>query len=131
MDEYGYHLLPCQFNEGRRPRHGAINDIICRALKSAGLASIMEPVGLSRDDRKKPDGISIFPFNNGKALCWDATCVNTFSESAVNGAAVEAGHTASKAENTKRTKYPNLVRNYRFELLQLKLLVCLVHQPKK
>ena len=69
VDEYGYHLLPCQFNEGRCPRHGAINDIICRALKSAGLASIMEPVGLSRDDRKKPDGISIFPFNNGKALC--------------------------------------------------------------
>ena len=44
-----------------------------------------------------------------------ATCVNNFSESAVNGAVVEAGHAASKAENTKRTKYPNLVRNYRFE----------------
>ena len=115
MDQYGYHLLSCQFNEGRHPRHGAINDIICRALKSAGLASIMEPVGLSRDDGKRPNGISIFPFSNGKALCWDVTCVNTFSESAVNGAAVEAGHAASKAENTKRTKYPNLVRNYRFE----------------
>ena len=73
MDQYGYHLLSCQFNEGRHPQHGAINDIICRALKSAGLASIMEPVGLSRDDGKRPNGISIFPFSNGKALCWDVT----------------------------------------------------------
>ena len=115
VDEYGFHLLSCQFNEGRHPRHGAINDIICRALKSAGLASIMEPVGLSRTDGKRPDGISIFPFSNGKALCWDATCVNTYCESAVNGAAVVAGHAAFKAENYKRTKYSNLIGNFRVE----------------
>ena len=75
----------------------------------------MEPVGLSRDDGKRPDGISIFPFSNGKALCWDATCVNTYSESAVNGSAVEAGHAASKAERDKRIKYSNLGDRYRFE----------------
>ena len=115
VDKYGFHLLSCKFNEGRHPRHSAINDIICRALKSAGVASIMEPVGLSRDDGKRPDGISIFPFSQGKALCWDATCVNTFNESDVNGAAIEAGHVASKAENTKRNKYSILARSYRIE----------------
>ena len=29
--------------------------------------------------------------------------------------AIRAGHAASKAENAKRNKYPDLVRNYRFE----------------
>ena len=115
VDKFGFHLLSCKFNEGRLPRHAAINDIICPALKSAGMASRMEPVGLNRGDGKKPDGITIFPFSQGKALCWDATCVNTFSESAVNDSAIRAGHAASKAENAKRTKYPDLVRNYRFE----------------
>ena len=114
-DQYGYHLLSCQFNEGRHPRHAALNDIICRALKSAGLFSILEPVGLNRSDGKRPDGISVFPFSHGKSLCWDATCVNTFCESAVNGSAVEAGYAASKAENTKRNKYSLIGNRYRFE----------------
>ena len=114
-DEYGYHLLSCRFNEGRHPRHAALNDIICRALKSSGLSAMMEPVGLNRDDGTRPDGISFFPFSHGKSLCWDATCVNTFSESAVNNPAIEAGYAASKAETAKRNKYPDLVRRYRFE----------------
>ena len=115
VDEYGFHLLSCKFNEGRHPRHAAINDIICRALKSAGIPSILEPVGLDRGDGKKPDGISTFPFSHGKAICWDATCTNTFSESSINETALEAGRAAEKAENAKRIKYPNLVRNFRFE----------------
>ena len=115
MDEYGYHLLSCKFNEGRHLRHAALNDIICRALKSAGVPSILEPVGLDRGDGRKPDGITVIAFSRGKSLCWDATCVNTFRESAVNDSAIRAGHAAPKAENAKRTKYPDLVRNYRFE----------------
>ena len=115
VDEFGFHLLSCQFNEGRHPRHAALNDIISRALKSAGLATTMEPVGLNRGDGKRPDGVTVFPFSHGKNLCWDATCVNTFAESSVNDTAVEAGHAAAKAENTKRTKYSELARRFRFE----------------
>ena len=114
-DEYGFHLLSCRFNEGRHPRHAAINDIICRSLKAAGVPSILEPVGINRGDGKRPDGITLFPFSQGKALCWDATCVNTYAEYAVNNTAVDAGHAASKAESNKRAKYPELVRRYRFE----------------
>ena len=63
----------------------------------------------------RPDGVSVFAFSHGKPLCWDATCVNTYCESAVNGSAVEAGHAASKAERDKRIKYSNLGDRYRFE----------------
>ena len=115
IDEYGYHLLSCHFNEGRHPRHAAINDIICRSLKASGMPSVQEPVGLNRGDGKRPDGITTFPFSQGKSLCWDATCVNTFSESSILNSAIEVGHAAAKAETAKRAKYPDLVRRYRFE----------------
>ena len=76
---------------------------------------MLEPVGLDRGDGKRPDGLTIFPFSHGKSLCWDATCVNTYGESVINETAIEAGKAASKAENAKRSKYPDLVNRYRFE----------------
>ena len=115
VDEYGYHQLSCHFGEGRFPRHSALNDIIWRALKSAGIPSELEPAGLNRGDGKRPDGITRFPFSQGKILCWDATCVNTFAESTINNSAMEVGQAAAKAENAKRSKYSDLVRRYRFE----------------
>ena len=76
---------------------------------------MLEPVGLDRGDGKRPDGLTIFPFSHGKSLCWDATCTNTYGESVINETAIEAGKAASKAENAKRSKYPDLVNRYRFE----------------
>ena len=115
VDEYGHHLLSCKFNKGRLPRHAALNDIICRALKSAGIPSVLEPNGLNRGDGRKPDGITVTAFSRGKSLCWDATCVNTFGESSVNETATVVGQAAAIAENAKRNKYPDLVRRFQFE----------------
>merc|ERR1712030_287898 len=56
-----------------------------------------------------------FPFSQGKSLCWDATCVNTFGESSINDTAIEVGHAATKAESAKIAKYPDMVRRFRFE----------------
>ena len=114
-DEYGFHLLSCNFSEGRRPRHAALNDIICRALKAGGMPAVLEPEGLNRGDGMRPDGISLFPFSQGRSLCWDATCLNTFAESSIFDSAVEAGAAAAKAEASKRKKYSELVGKYRFE----------------
>ena len=114
-DEFGFHLLSCRFSEGRHPRHTAMNDIIWRALRATGLIAIQEPVGINRGDGKRPDGITVGPFSQGKLLVWDATCSNTFAESSVNESAVEAGRSALKAEISKRAKYPDMVRNYMFE----------------
>ena len=114
-DALGHHLLSCKFSEGRHPRHSALNDIICRALKTSGIPSVLEPLGLDRGDGKRPDGITIFPYRNGKSLCWDATCINTFAESSLNRSAIEAGTMAREAEDGKRRKYPALVDQYIFE----------------
>ena len=115
MDAMGLHGLSCRYSAGRHPRHSAINDVIRRALQSAGIPSVLEPVGVDRGDGKRPDGISVFPFSNGKCLCWDATCIDTFAASHIYGSAVSAGSAAREAEVKKCQKYEALGRRYLFE----------------
>lgn len=54
----GHHALSCRRCTGRHPRHQALNDIVQRALRSAGISSVLEPPGLSRSGGKRPDGLS-------------------------------------------------------------------------
>ena len=115
MDARGLHGLSCKYSAGRHPRHAALNDVVRRALQSAGIPSILEPVGIDRGDGKRPDGVSVFPFSSGKCLCWDATCVDTFAESHLNSSAVAARSAANAAEEGKRRKYSSLAGRFRFE----------------
>ena len=78
VDKYSLHPLSYRLNTGRLPRHSTLNDIIKRALSSAGFNSVLEPVDLDREDGKRPDGIIVFPFSSGKRLIWDSTCVDYF-----------------------------------------------------
>ena len=66
-------------------------------------------------DGLTPDGLTTYPFSQGKALCWDAPCVNTYNETSVNECAMEAGSAAKKKENEKRAKYPEMVRRFQLE----------------
>ena len=77
-DTRGHHSLTCRYSAGRQPRHTALNDIVRRALDSARVPAILEPHGIELRDGKRPDGMTIFPFSNGKSLLWDATCVNSY-----------------------------------------------------
>ena len=113
-DERGYHLLSCRLNAGRFPRHTALNDGVARALRKAGLPSVLEPPGLDRGDGKRPDRITIVPFSRGMSLCWDSTCVNTYAETALNHSALEPGAAASTAEESKRRKYRGLTDRFIF-----------------
>ena len=101
LDVLGLHGLSCKYSAGRHPRHAALNECFKRALQSAGVPSLLEPVGIDRGDGKRPDGITIFPFSEGKCLCWDATCVDTYAATHVNGSAVSPGSAAREAEDGK------------------------------
>jgi len=115
MDEKGLHGLSCKFSAGRHPRHAALNDVVRRALQKAGLPSTLEPTGMDRGDGRRPDGITVYPFKNGKSLVWDCTCVDTFAESHLAGSAMAAGSAAGGAEVLKRRKYDSLSQRYQFE----------------
>ena len=51
----GLHPLSCRLCAGRFIQHAAISNIIKISLDTAGLHSIVEPVGLGRRDGRRPD----------------------------------------------------------------------------
>ena len=81
VDACAHHGLSCLKNSGRYHRHAAVNNVIYRAMASAGIPSTLEPLaglstepmasspagipstleplaGLSRSDGKRPDGLT-------------------------------------------------------------------------
>ena len=61
----------------------------------------------------------MFPFTDGKNLCWDPTCHDTYNKSAINETAHTPGAAANKAEDHKRKFYSRLTDRYRFEPLAI------------
>ena len=114
VDADGQHGLHCQKSAGRHPRHSELNTIIHRSLSSIGRPSILEPVGMTREDGRRPDGLTLFPWHQGKTLVWDATCVSTLAPSNLQHSILQAGAAANHAEEKKREKYSDLASSYIF-----------------
>jgi hypothetical protein len=81
VDEIGIHGLGCSKSSGRFSRHTEINSIINRSLTSIHVNSTLDPNGLSRDDRKRPDGMTLVLWIKGQPLVWDVTIVDTLADS--------------------------------------------------
>ena len=94
----GTHSLSCKFSQGRLSRHKVINDIIFHSLATANISSRLEPPGLFGTDGKRPDGVSVAPWSQGKHLVWDATCVDTFCASNLRHSSTGPGGDAAIAE---------------------------------
>ena len=89
-----------------------LNDLIYRALVSANIPTNKEPVGLSRTDGKRPDGLTLIPWQSGKALVWDVTVTHTMAESYSNTIEIVPGHAAELAATRKTDKYASLAGTY-------------------
>ncbi|XP_063368188.1 uncharacterized protein LOC134656558 [Cydia amplana] len=116
VEATGHHALSCCRCSGRFPRHHALNDIVRRALISANIPCVLEPPDLCRTDGRRPDGLTLVPWQRGKCLLWDATCVSTFAASHLGRTVRTAGAAADFAAVKKRDKYANLasLKLYRF-----------------
>ena len=64
-------------SSGRSTRQQQINDAIGRALKRADVPSTKEPACLLRGDGKRPDGLTLVPWQSGRGLTWDVTIVDS------------------------------------------------------
>ena len=107
MDSLGQHALSCRKHPGRVQRHAQINDLIYpfhRAPIRAEIPSSKEPLGLSRDDGKKPDGLTLVPCHSGHSATWDVTVVHTLAASYVAQSVVQAGNAAENAAERKSAK---------------------------
>ena len=91
-----------QESSGRTARHHALNDLIAHSFASAGVPVTKEPVGLFRTDGRRPDGLTLIPWQSGKSLCWDVTVTCLLAASYIEGAARQAGSTAEMAASRNR-----------------------------
>jgi hypothetical protein len=76
VDEIGIYALSCLKSSSRFSRHTEINSIIInRSLTSIHVNSTLEPNGLSRDNGKRQDGMTLVPWIKGQPLVWDVSVV--------------------------------------------------------
>ena len=106
VESTGHHGLSCRRSGGRISRHQSANETICRALVSGGIPAVLEPVGIAREDGKRPDGMSL--------ILWDFTCSDTMALSHRNQATSGPGEVACTAESFKMRKYSSLTSTYSF-----------------
>jgi hypothetical protein len=114
VDATGAHALSCRRTAGRLIRHNHLNDIIHRALSRADIPSTKEPAGLLRTDGKRPDGLTLVPWREGRCLVWDVTVADTTATSYLASTAVLAGSAADSAAARKESKYIELANRYEF-----------------
>ena len=62
-----------------------------------------------RQDGKRPDGATRIPWSRGKALAWDVTVLDTYTQSYLDRTAQEVGAAAIRSGAAKKTeKYSDL-----------------------
>ena len=123
IEENGHHGLSCARSAGRFARHHNLNTPLRQALSSIKVPSILEPNGLTRTDGKRPDGITIAPWEEGKQLVWDVTCVDLLAPSRIeNGSVANPGTAAGDAEDLETAKYVCLTdKGYIFQPLAFEM----------
>ena len=83
-------------------------------MKPAQIPAVKEPVGLMRQDGKRPDGTTILAWWRGRPLAWDVTVPDTYTEAHVVNTAIKVGAAANHAATNKNTKYSQLSNTHVF-----------------
>jgi len=114
VDCRGIHGLSCKQNGGKTARHAYINDLIHRGLVRAGVSSVKEPAGMLRSDGKRPDGLTLVPWQAGRNMVWDVTVIDTLAASYLPSTSTTAGSAAEIAASRKEVKYAELSATHIF-----------------
>ena len=109
----GSHAWSCKRNAGRIQRHGFVNDKRTMMIR-AGIPAVKEPQGLVRVDGKRPDGLTLVPWQCGRSATWDVTVVDTLATSYITQSATNAASAAEAAASRKTAKYSTLSHSYHF-----------------
>ena len=130
VQEDGIHGLSCRYSRGRHSRHAALNDIVKRSLNAAKIPSHLEPSGLYRGDGKHPDGASVVPWQRGKILVRNATCLDTLAPSHLDITVREPRAVVAAAEHRKQAKYSHVEATHHFNPLAVESLGVLGHEAR-
>ena len=80
----------------------------------ANISSVLEPFGLSGGDGKRPDGMTLIPWQGGKIVTWDVTVTDTVADSHLHLSAACVGSAAEGAASRKITTYAGFDYSYTF-----------------
>jgi len=122
VDAWGQHAWSCKHAAGRIQRHHALNDVIARALTAAGIPVSKEPSGLFHNDVRRPDGITLVPWQAGKAVAWDVTVASTLADSYVRASSTSSAAAAEQAAYRKSVKYADLPASFQFQPIAVETL---------
>jgi len=111
--------LICKHAAGRITRHQAINDVIARAFVTADIPVTKEPTELSIKDNKRPDGLTLLPWREGKPMACDVTVICLLAQSYVTKCSTP-GSAAELAAPRKSDIYANLPNSHLFQPIALK-----------
>jgi len=102
-------------------RHLALKDLVPRSFASAGVPVTKEPTGLLRTDGKRPDGVSLVPWQSGKSICWDITVACPLV--VIHWKSISRGTDAAAemATSWQEDKYVDLGARYIFEPIAVEI----------
>jgi hypothetical protein len=83
-------------------------------MSRAGVPSVKEPHGLARSDGKRPDGLTLIPWREGRSATWDVTVTDTVAPSYVAISSTCAASAAEAAAQRKEIKYADIARTHLF-----------------
>ena len=81
-----------------------------------------EPTGIYRDSVKRPDGVTLVPWQSGRALTWDVTVATKLTDSYVPASSVTAAAAAEAAASRKEVKYSDLPASFSFQPIAVETL---------
>ena len=88
-------------------------------MRRAGIPSIKEPLGLLRDEDKRPNGVTIIPWSRGRCVAWDVTVPDTFVSTHLHLTSITPSAAADRAAINKKMKYQLLTQTHTFTPLAL------------
>ena len=80
----------------------------------AKIPATKEPSGLLRSDGKRPDGLTLIPWKNGRCVTWDITVIDTLVQFYLPATSGSSGAAAEAAAERKMAKYGQLAQSYTF-----------------
>ena len=102
--------MVCKKAPGKIARHQVLNDIIWRTFNAADVPAIKEQSGLNRQDGKRPDGLTLIPWQGGKPLIWDVTVASmlatSYTDIATTGAGLVADQSSTESRQSMLTSRP-------------------------
>ena len=114
VDPGGVYGRSCKQSAGRAARRQQLNDLIYRALSKAVIIAIKEPPGIDRTDGKRPDGLTLVPWQSGRCLTWDVTVIDTLAATYISNTSLLAGSASEAAAVKKSAKYATIAASHIF-----------------